>query len=323
MIGAIAGDIAGSRFEFNNFKSKKFRLYHKRCRPTDDSVMSLAAAKAILDCEGDWSSLSDYAVRNMQELGRIYRNAGYGGTFFKWIWADHPFPYNSFGNGAAMRISPCGYAAGSLEEAKALSAAVTRISHDHPEGMKGAEAVATVIYLARTGSSREEIRQYIEDNYYSLDFTIDQIRPRYQFDVTCQGSVPVALEAFLESTDFEDAIRLAISVGGDSDTIGAMTGSVAEAYYGVPEEIIDEVIAYLDARQMEILYYFEKRYPSKAISSDEENRTVFDVLDQSVDKIIPAGTEIMVNQIDPDGSYHGIVEREKMIPDFSSFDKKA
>ena len=259
----------------------------------------------------------------MQELGRIYKNAGYGGTFFKWIWASHPHPYNSFGNGAAMRISPCGYAADSLEEAKALSAAVTRISHDHPEGMKGAEAVATVIYLARTGSSREEIRKYIEDNYYRLDFTIDEIRPHYQFDVTCQGSVPVALEAFLESTDFEDAIRLAVSAGGDSDTIGAMTGSVAEAYYGVPEDIIETVIDYLDARQMEILYYFEKRYPSKAISPDAENQTVFDILDRSVDKIIPAGTQIIVNGIDPDGSCHGFVEREQMIPDFSSFDQKA
>ena len=323
MIGVIAGDIAGSRFEFNNFKSKKFRLYHKRCRPTDDSVMSLAAAKAILDCDKDCNVLSDYAVRNMQELGRIYKNAGYGGTFFKWIWASHPHPYNSFGNGAAMRISPCGYAADSLEEAKALSAAVTRISHDHPEGMKGAEAVATVIYLARTGSSREEIRKYIEDNYYRLDFTIDEIRPHYQFDVTCQGSVPVALEAFLESTDFEDAIRLAVSAGGDSDTIGAMTGSVAEAYYGVPEDIIETVIDYLDAHQMEILYYFEKRYPSKAISPDAENQTVFDILDRSVDKIIPAGTQIIVNGIDPDGSCHGFVEREQMIPDFSSFDQKA
>ena len=323
MIGVIAGDIAGSRFEFNNFKSKKFRLYHKRCRPTDDSVMSLAVAKAILDCDKDCNVLSDYAVRNMQELGRIYKNAGYGGTFFKWIWASHPHPYNSFGNGAAMRISPCGYAADSLEEAKALSAAVTRISHDHPEGMKGAEAVATVIYLARTGSSREEIRKYIEDNYYRLDFTIDEIRPHYQFDVTCQGSVPVALEAFLESTDFEDAIRLAVSAGGDSDTIGAMTGSVAEAYYGVPEDIIETVIDYLDAHQMEILYYFEKRYPSKAISPDAENQTVFDILDRSVDKIIPARTQIIVNGIDPDGSCHGFVEREQMIPDFSSFDQKA
>jgi type I restriction enzyme M protein len=156
-----------------------------------------------------------------------------------------------------MRISPCGYAAGSLEEAKDLSAAVTRISHDHPEGMKGAEAVATVIYLARTGSSREEIRQYIEDNYYSLDFTIDQIRPRYQFDVTCQGSVPVALEAFLESTDFEDAIRLAISVGGDTDTIGAMTGSVAEAYYGVPEELKAECRLRLSEDLLEALERFE------------------------------------------------------------------
>lgn len=190
-----------------------------------------------------------------------------------------------------MRVSPCGYAANSLEEAKNLSAMVTRVSHDHPEGMKGAEAIAVAVFLARTGKSKEEIRKFIVENYYDIGFTLDQIRKNYKFDVSCQGSVPVALEAFLEAADFEDAVRNAISVGGDSDTIGAMAGAVAEAYYGIPEGLIERAINYLDARQMEILYYFEKKYPSKSLDEDgTASRTIFDVLDDCVDKVIPAGT---------------------------------
>ena len=248
MIGALIGDIAGSRFERVNHKSKEFELFDKKCRPTDDSVMSLAIAKAILDCEGDFGELSQKAINAMQELGRIYKNAGYGGTFIKWIWAEDPQPYNSYGNGSAMRVGPCGFAAANLEEAKAFSDSVTKVSHDHPEGMKGAEAIAAAVFLAKSGKSKEEIRAYILDNYYDIGFTLDQIRKKYKFDVSCQGSVPVALEAFFESADFEDAVRNAISVGGDSDTVGAMAGAVAEAYYGVPEGIIDRAIEYLDAR---------------------------------------------------------------------------
>lgn len=260
MIGAIIGDIVGSRFEWHNIKTKEFELFHRRCRPTDDSVMTLAVAQAILDSEGDPASLSQNAVRHMQALGRRYPDAGYGGRFRKWLRAENPQPYRSYGNGSAMRVSPCGFAAKTLEEAVAMADAVTRVTHNHPEGMKGAEAVAAAIFLARSGKSMAEIRAYIEQNYYPLGFTLDEIRPSYTFDVSCQGSVPQALEAFFESESFEDAIRNAISIGGDSDTIAAIAGGIAEAYYGVPEEIRDMAISYLDDTQMEILIAFSEKY---------------------------------------------------------------
>jgi len=322
MIGAIIGDIVGSRFERHNHKSKDFRLFDKRCHPTDDSIMSLAVAKAILESGDDIGSLSENAVFWMQKLGRIYRNAGYGRSFISWIMSDDPKPYNSYGNGSAMRVSPCGFAAGSIEEAKELSSMVTKVSHDHPEGMKGAEAIAVAVYLAKTGTGKEDLKKYIEENYYDLDFSIDDIRATYKFDVSCQGSVPVALEAFFESTDFEDAIRLAISVGGDSDTIAAMAGSVAEAYYGVPEDIVYDAIDFLDGRQMEILYSFEKKYPSKvADESGQASISMFDVLDEAVDKIIPEGAEMHIEEEYPDGSVRVSVDKDVMVPDFSSFDK--
>lgn len=321
MIGAIIGDIAGSRFERSNRKSKEFSLFDKKCRPTDDSVMSLAIARAILECD-DLEYLSEKAVSSMQELGRIYRNAGYGGKFIQWIWAENPQPYNSYGNGSAMRVSPCGFAASSLEETKEFSARVTSVSHDHPEGMKGAEAIAVAVYLARNGKSKDEIREHIVSNYYEIGFTLDQIRKAYKFDVSCQGSVPVALEAFFEATDFEDAVRNAISVGGDSDTIAAMAGAVAEAFFGIPEGFIDSVIEYLDAREMEILYYFEKKYPSKALDKNgKASRTVFEVIDESVDKVIQKGTTVEVDAENPEGVINAKINPEGMQPDFSSFNK--
>ena len=323
MLGAIIGDIAGSRFERINHRSKEFEMFDKRCRLTDDSTMSLAVAKSILDCDGDYETLSCKAVSNMQELGRIYKNAGYGRTFIKWIFSDDPQPYNSFGNGSAMRVGPCGYAAKTLDEARDLSSKVTRISHDHQEGMKGAEVIAAAVFLARTGKSKEEIRAYIQENYYEINFTLDQIRKTYMFDASCQGSVPVALEAFYEATDFEDAIRGAISVGGDSDTIAAMTGAVAEAYFGIPEGLVDSAIEYLDSREMEILYYFEKAYPSKALDEDgEPSRSIFDVLGDAVNKFIPAGTTKEANGELIGGVSHAWADNEVMQPDFSSFDKR-
>lgn len=256
MIGAIIGDIAGSRFEGRNHRSKDFTIFHENSRPTDDSVMSLAIAEAILNCNGNYENLSDQAVFCMQKLGRIYKNAGYGGAFINWIWSDNPRPYGSFGNGAAMRIGPCGFAAKSIDQAKRLSRAVTEVTHDHPEGLKGAEAVAVSVFLARSGKNKNEIRKFVTENYYAIDFTIDEIRPSYKFNVSCQGSVPVAMEAFFEAESFEDAIRNAVSVGGDSDTIAAITGVIAEAYYGVPTDFIEEAIQYLHAPEMAILYNF-------------------------------------------------------------------
>lgn len=246
MFGAIIGDMAGSIYEWNNIKTKDFPLFKKSCFPTDDSIMTIAVAKAILEADGNNEDLQDLAVKWMQKIGRQYPNCGYGGRFDKWMFSDDPEPYGSFGNGAAMRVSPCGWAGKSLEETRELSYAVTCVTHDHPEGIKGAEATACAIYLARTGSSKDGIREFIEDGYYKLDFTLDEIRPDYTFDVTCQGSVPQAIEAFLESDSFEDAIKSAVSIGGDSDTIAAITGSIAEAFYGVPELIKFDTIAQFD-----------------------------------------------------------------------------
>ena len=177
-----------------------------------------------------------------------------------WMYTDDPKPYNSYGNGAAMRVSPCGFAGSSLEEAKMLSQIVTEVTHDHPEGIKGAEATTAAIYLARKGKSIPEIRDHIDKHYYPMNFTLDQIRPAYTFNETCQKTVPQAIMSFLESTGFEDAVRNAVSLGGDSDTLGAITGSIAEAYYGIPADIRDSALSYLDKRLSAILNEFESRY---------------------------------------------------------------
>ena len=325
MIGAIIGDIVGSRFEHSNHKSKEFEMFDKKCKPTDDSIMSLAVAKAILDCNGNYEDLSARAISSMQELGRIYKNAGYGASFIKWLFTDNPQPYNSFGNGAAMRVGCCGYTATSTDDAKELSAKVTKISHNHPEGIKGAEAVAVTVFLSRNGMSKEEIKEYIRENYYEINFSLDEIRETYKFDLSCQGSVPVAFEAFFESSDFEDALRNAISVGGDSDTIAAITGTIAEAYYGIPEGIINSAIAFLDSREMEILYSFEKAYLSKALNVDGEAlMSVFDVLDAAVNKSKPtvaSSEEEGKSSMDSKEPMHGEISDKVGEPDAGSFDK--
>ena len=275
MIGAIVGDIAGSRFEFCNLKSKEFVLLAAEDEAewgpascfTDDTVMTLAVAQALADWRESGSSdsgeLSTMAVRAMQDFGRRYPRAGYGGHFAQWISEADPRPYNSWGNGAAMRVSACGWAGRTLDEVKALSRAVTEVTHDHPEGIKGAVATAVCVFLARQGKSKDEIKAHVSEHYYPLDFTLDEIRPTYDFDVSCQGSVPQALEAFFESTSFEDAIRNAISIGGDSDTIGAITGSIAGAYYGVPNDIRNKALSYLDDFQRETISEFEALWPEQ------------------------------------------------------------
>lgn len=260
MLGALIGDIAGSRFEWNNIKTKEFELFTRRCEPTDDSFMSLAVAKALLCCKTDYSDLSSQAIKWMQQLGRKYPYGGYGGSFERWIYAANPQPYNSWGNGSAMRVSACAHVAASLEEAIRLSKTVTEVTHNHPEGIKGAEATTVAVYMALHGNSILEIRDYINANYYPMNFTLDGIRKSYSFDVSCQGSVPQALMAFFESENFEDAIRNAISIGGDSDTIAAITGSVAEAYYGIPASIRDQALTYLDEYLRSILNEFEGKY---------------------------------------------------------------
>lgn len=263
MLGAIIGDIVGSRFEWNNYRAKDFDFLNHKCFFTDDSIMTLAVCKALLECNGDYSDLGAKAIYYMQQIGRPYPDSGYGGSFYGWIYSNDPKPYNSFGNGAAMRVSACGYVANSIEEVKILSCKVTEISHNHPEGIKGAEATAVAVFLARTGKNILEIRDYINDNYYPMNFTLDEIRPTYKFNETCQETVPQALMAFFESTDFEDAIRNAISIGGDSDTLAAITGGIAEAYYGIPTSIRKHAMTFLDERLLSVLAEFENKYPPR------------------------------------------------------------
>lgn len=260
MIGAIIGDIVGSRFEWANHKSTNFELFTNQCSFTDDSVMTFAVAKTFLESRDDWNTLSANAVKYMQEIGRKYSNCGYGQMFWLWLHKKNPRPYQSFGNGAAMRISPVAYAADSMEQCIAFSNAITTVSHDHPEGLKGAEAAAVAVWAALHQWSKAEIQELIEEKYYILNFTIDEIRPKYRFDASCQGSIPQAIKAFLESSDFEDAIRLAVSIGGDSDTIAAIAGGIAEAYYGVPSNLRTKAMEYLPEDLRDILTEFETVY---------------------------------------------------------------
>ncbi len=265
MLGAIIGDIVGSRFEFRNNKSKEFELFNNKCTFTDDTVMTLAIAKAILHSKSDYSDLSSLSIKYMQEVGRNYPSCGYGGSFGLWVFSNNPKPYNSFGNGAAMRVSPVGFVAKSLDQAISLSKKVTEVTHNHPEGIKGAEATAVAIYLARNGYNINDIKNYIDKHYYKMNFTLDEIRDTYKFNETCQDTVPQAIMAFLESTSFEDAIRNAISIGGDSDTLAAITGGIAEACYGIPKEIRNKALTYLDKRLLNILLDFENKYGINSI----------------------------------------------------------
>lgn len=259
MIGAIIGDIVGSRFEFNNHRSKDFVLFAEGCTVTDDSIMTLAVARAIMEAAAagedaagahdrdSRARLPALTVQSMQELGRRYPHCGFGGRFCRWIFSDDPRPYRSYGNGAAMRVSPAGFAARSEQEAVQLAETVTAVTHDHEEGIKGATATAVAIYMARCGAGKGQIRERISKHCYPLDFRIDDIRPTYRFNETCQETVPQAIQCFLEATSFEDALRTAVSLGGDSDTIAAITGAIAQAHYGVPEAMEKRALTYLDS----------------------------------------------------------------------------
>ena len=261
MIGAILGDVVGSRFEFRNLLSKEFDFLNRRCRFTDDTVMTCAVAQALLDCEEDYSDLPEKTVAAMQRIGRQYPNCGYGARFIHWMFSDNPQPYNSCGNGSAMRVSPVGFAAKDVEEVKKLSAAVTCVSHNHPEGMKGAEATAVAIVMARQGKTKDEIRTAME-GYYDLSMTVDRYRREWQGHgkEICQISVPQALVCFFEGEDYEDVIRNCISIGGDSDTIAAIAGGIAEAYFGVPAEYERKLFRYLDPVLTEIVDAFREKY---------------------------------------------------------------
>ncbi len=255
MLGAIAGDIIGSIYEWRNIKTTEFELFSPGCTFTDDTVLTVALADAILSKEPFTQKLKAYY--------RLYPDAGYGGNFHSWARSQSLEPYNSFGNGSAMRVSPVAFANDSLEAVLQAAEASAAVTHNHPEGIKGAQAVAAAIFLARTGNSQADIKSYIESTFgYDLSKSLDDIRPGYRFDETCQGSVPQAITAFLESTGFENAIRLAVSLGGDSDTIACIAGGIAQAYYkGVPLEIEKRVYQVLDARLLAVVVKFRQTYP--------------------------------------------------------------
>jgi len=246
MIGAIIGDIVGSIYEFNNIRTKDFLFFSPRCFFTDDSVMTIAISNALIECNGDYSKLQQKTIEHMQDYGAIYPNLSYGCSFSNWLDSENPKPYNSFGNGAAMRVSAVAYFANSLAQVKQLSYLVTSVTHNHEEGIKGAEATAVAIWMAKNNYTKEEIKDYIERNYYSLNFDYEDLRQNYKFNEICQDTVPQAIYCFLISNSFEDAIRTGISIGGDSDTLCAITGAIAEAYYGVGLDMKNQALTYLD-----------------------------------------------------------------------------
>lgn len=231
MYGAMIGDMVGSRFEFDPIKTKDFELFTEESTFTDDTVMTVAVARALMSYKKHGGDFKEILIEQMLYLGNKHPHAGYGAMFSDFLHSDNPQPYGSYGNGSAMRVGPVGLYAESIEEALELAKQSAEVTHNHPEGIKGAQAIAVAVFLAKTGESKDYIRAYIHHYFYPLDFTLDDIRESYSFDVTCQGSVPPAIVAFLESTSFEDAIRNAISLGGDSDTLAAITGSIAWSYY--------------------------------------------------------------------------------------------
>lgn len=279
LMGGIVGDIAGSRFEFSPIKSKEFELlkmsgnqfqakqsfrdYRENCHFTDDTVMTLAVANALLDADGNYDNLSELVIKNMKEFGRKHRYVGYGSKFNSWLNSQKNEPYNSFGNGSAMRIGAVPYFAKDIEELKHLSRLVTVVTHNHEEGIKGAEAVASCIWLAWHNNSKQQIKEYVEKNYYNLDFDYDQLLKTYVHDESCQNSVPQSIYAFLISTDYEDAIRTAISMGGDADTMACIAGSIAEAFYGMPKDLEERGTKFLTEDLKEVLKKFDDKFNNK------------------------------------------------------------
>lgn len=248
MLGSIIGDIVGSVYEFNNYRFKDFEpLFHRKAFFTDDTVCTIAIADALVNQRHPAHALKDWGER-------YWENGGWGRSFALWLGSESLEPYGSYGNGAAMRVSPAGLLANSLDDAVSLAHHVTAVTHNHPEGMKGAAATASAIYLARTGTNQSQIRSHIASSFgYDLTRSIDEIRPTYKFNESCQQTVPEALTCVLEANSFEDAIRNAISIGGDSDTIGAIVGGVAEAMFGIPDEIAERAWLYLPLEMREVV----------------------------------------------------------------------
>lgn len=260
MLGAIVGDIVGSLYEASNIKTTRFPFFSEFGFFTDDTVLTVAVADAILE-GGTQIDRHDLYIDKFHDYFCLYPDAGYGDSFFRWADTRQRTAYGSWGNGSAMRVSPVGYAFETVNEVLAEAKICAEVTHDHPEGIKGAQAVASAVFLAHNGSDKPEIQQFIQEKFgYDLSETIDEIRSRYFFDVSCQGSVPPAITAFLEGDNFEDAIRKAISIGGDSDTIACITGAIAGAFWGVPDDIEIQAIGYLDTRLVGVTDEFRQTY---------------------------------------------------------------
>ncbi|GGA01953.1 hypothetical protein GCM10008018_55190 [Paenibacillus marchantiophytorum] len=268
MLGAVIGDVIGSVFEWHNVKSTEFQLYDRFTRFTDDTVLTVAIADAVLNKTKRSNRLLDYYASKrlyaykLRQYAKWYPNAGYGQKFEEWASSSDPKPYRSYGNGSAMRVSPIGFAFNTLEEVLREARRSALVTHNHRQGIFGAQAVASAVFLARNNRPKAEIQAFIQQKFkYNLTRKLDDIRPKYAFDPSCQGSVPQAIIAFLESTDFEDAIRKAISIGGDSDTIACITGGIAHAFYKeIPKEIVSEVMLKLDLKLRQIIELFQDRY---------------------------------------------------------------
>lgn len=262
MYGAILGDIIGSRFEFDRGgKTKQFELFTKECGWTDDTVMTVAVAEALMKAGKDAGApeIEEACTKAMQKWGQRYPYAGYGARFINWVAADHPRPYNSFGNGSAMRVSPAGLWYDTLDKTREAARATAAVSHNHPEGIKGAECTAAVMFLARTGATKSEIDAYVKKEFgYDYSETLDEMRSRHRHDESCMDTLPKALRAFMDGTDFEDVVRNAVSLGGDTDTIGAIAGAMGEAMYGVPEDLKKEALKRIEPDMCEVLEAFEK-----------------------------------------------------------------
>lgn len=266
MIGAVIGDIVGSIYEWNNIKTKDFILFEEGCHFTDETVMNFAVANGLMRCNSK-ETLKQCLTEEMQRLGRLYPFAGYAGMFQRWLLQKNPVSYRSQGNGAAMRIAPIAFAATSLEEAEELAKLCAEITHNHSEGIKGAVAVAGCIYLSINGADKEEIKAYGE-KFYNLSFSLDEIRMSHSYNSSAEGSIPYAIKAFLEGSSFEDSLRNAISIGGDSDTIASITCAIAEGYYGTPEILKRRAMVYLKGTEFLEIYYsfmmtFQEEYRSK------------------------------------------------------------
>ncbi|MDD4000584.1 MAG: ADP-ribosylglycohydrolase family protein [Bacilli bacterium] len=252
MKGAILGDIIGSTREWKRIKTEQFELFPKGSKITDDTVMTIATADALLNGKS--------FTQSYHEWGNNYPNAGYGGMFRKWLKSDNPKPYNSFGNGSAMRVSPIGWFSNNIDDVEINAYQSACCTHNHPEGIKGARSIAVAIFMAREKYDKKEIKKYIQKNYdYDLERKTEDIRPNYKFDSTCQGSVPEAIICFLEGNSYEETVRKAISLGGDSDTLACIAGSIAEAYYGIPYIINNNLYKYLPGTMIKIVQQFEKK----------------------------------------------------------------